>query len=111
LPEPFAVSKFPPVRRDIAVVVGREVEAQTLLDTLEEARRDPACQIVQRIALFDEFRPDGARNGGLEATEKSLAFRISLQDTGGTLQENAVELAVQTLVDRLARAYGARLRG
>ncbi len=111
LPEPSAVSKFPPVRRDIAVVVSRDVEAQALLDTLEAARRDPACQIVQRIALFDEFRPDGVRNGGLEPTEKSLAFRISLQDTGGTLQENAVELAVQTLVDRLARAYGARLRG
>lgn len=111
LPEPFSVSKFPPVRRDIAVVVSRDVDAQALLDSLEEARRDPACQIVQRIALFDEFRPEGDRSGGLAATEKSLAFRISLQDTGGTLQENAVELAVQTLVDRLVRAYGARLRG
>ncbi|MGI4985832.1 MAG: phenylalanine--tRNA ligase subunit beta, partial [Janthinobacterium lividum] len=110
LPEPFAVSKFPPVRRDIAVVVARDVDAQSLLDALEETRREASCQIVQRIALFDEFRPDGERSGGLAATEKSLAFRISLQDTGGTLQENTVELAVQTLVDRLVRSYGARLR-
>jgi len=111
LPAPVSVSKFPPVRRDIAVVVARDIDAQSLMDTLEEARREPVCQIVQRIALFDEFRPDAVRSGGLEATEKSLAFRISLQDTGGTLLESAVEMAVQTLVDRLARAYGARLRG
>ena len=111
LPATSSVSRFPPVRRDIAVVVARDVEAQAVLDTLNEACLDPTCQIVQRIALFDEFRPDGVRNGGLDAAEKSLAFRISLQDTGGTLQENAVESAVQTLVDRLAQAYGARLRG
>jgi phenylalanyl-tRNA synthetase beta chain len=47
----------------------------------------------------------------MAAHEKSLAFRVTLQDTGGTLQDETVDSAVKTLVDRLARVYGARLRG
>ncbi|CAG4914148.1 phenylalanine--tRNA ligase subunit beta [Paraburkholderia saeva] len=111
LPIPSEVSKFPPVRRDIAVVVDQNIEAQTLLDELQKALSDDACKTVQRVALFDEFRPKSNTSGGLAATEKSLAFRVTLQDTGGTLQDETVDLAIKTLVDRLARVYGARLRG
>ncbi|WP_153075164.1 phenylalanine--tRNA ligase subunit beta [Paraburkholderia bonniea] len=111
LPSPSEVSKFPPVRRDIAVVVEQKIEAQALLDEMQNALSEPACKSVQRIAIFDEFRPKSSTSGGLAAHEKSLAFRITLQDTGGTLQDQTVDLAIQALVNRLARMYGARLRG
>jgi phenylalanyl-tRNA synthetase beta chain len=120
LPSVTEISKFPPVRRDIAIVVDQHVEAQALLDEFTRAQsEDDACRFVQRVALFDEFRPridaknagSGAVSGGLAPNEKSLAFRVTLQDTGGTLQDETVDLAVKTLVDRLARVYGARLRG
>jgi hypothetical protein len=41
---------------------------------------------VQAIVLFDEYR-----GKGLEADEKSLAFRFSLQDTQNTLQDDVVD--------------------
>jgi phenylalanyl-tRNA synthetase beta chain len=111
LPVPTEVPKFPPVRRDIAIVVDRDVEVQALLDELKSAQSEPACKSVTRVALFDEFRPKSSTSGGLGAHEKSLAFRVTLQDTGGTLQDETVEVAIKTLVDRLARVHGARLRG
>jgi phenylalanyl-tRNA synthetase beta chain len=111
LPVPSDVPKFPPVRRDIAIVVDQKVEVQALLDELKIAQSEPACKSVTRVALFDEFRPKSSTSGGLEAHEKSLAFRVTLQDTGGTLQDETVETAIKTLVDRLARVHGARLRG
>jgi phenylalanyl-tRNA synthetase beta chain len=111
LPVPSEVSKFPPVRRDIAIVVDQKVEAQTLLDELKNAQSEPACKHVVKVALFDEFRPKSSTSGGLGEHEKSLAFRVTLQDTGGTLQDETVEVAIKTLVDRLARVHGARLRG
>jgi phenylalanyl-tRNA synthetase beta chain len=111
LPVPSEVSKFPPVKRDIAIVVDQKVEVQALIDELENARSEPACKHVTRVALFDEFRPKSSTSGGLGAHEKSLAFRVTLQDTGGTLQDETVETAIKTLVDRLARVHGARLRG
>jgi len=111
LPVPSEVSKFPPVRRDIAIVVDQKVEVQALIDELESARSEPACKHVTRVALFDEFRPKSSTSGGLDTHEKSLAFRVTLQDTGGTLQDETVETAIKTLVERLARVHGARLRG
>ncbi|WP_206951688.1 phenylalanine--tRNA ligase subunit beta [Trinickia acidisoli] len=111
LPTPTEVSKYPPVRRDIAVVVDQNVDVQALFDEMQKALAEDACKFVQRVALFDEFRAKSSTSGGMAAHEKSLAFRVTLQDTGGTLQDETVDLAVKTLVDRLARVYGARLRG
>jgi len=111
LPQPVDVPKFPPVRRDIAVVVGQEISAQSLMDELKKARLEDACKAVTRVVLFDEFRPKLEVSGGLASHEKSLAFRVTLQDTGGTLQDETVDLAIKTMVERLARVYGARLRG
>jgi phenylalanyl-tRNA synthetase beta chain len=110
LPTPTEVSKFPPVRRDIALVVDQKIEVQALLDEFQKGLQDEACKIVQRVALFDEFRAK-SNTSGLGENEKSLAFRVTLQDTGGTLQDETVDAAIKSLVDRLARVYGARLRG
>jgi phenylalanyl-tRNA synthetase beta chain len=111
LPALVEVSKFQPVKRDIAVVVDQKIDVQSLLDELVAAQSEPACKYVQKVVLFDEFRPTPTVSGGLGEDQKSLAFRVTLQDTGGTLQDETVELAIKTLVDRLARVYGARLRG
>ncbi|MDR3099971.1 MAG: phenylalanine--tRNA ligase subunit beta [Paraburkholderia sp.] len=110
LPAPSEVSKFPPVRRDIALVVDQKIEVQALLDEFQTGMQDEPCKIVQRVALFDEFRAK-SNTSGLGADEKSLAFRVTLQDTGGTLQDETVDAAIKSLVDRLARVFGARLRG
>ncbi|MDP9582898.1 UNVERIFIED_ORG: phenylalanyl-tRNA synthetase beta chain [Burkholderia contaminans] len=110
LPAPTDVSKFPPVRRDIAVVVDQVVEVQALFDEMKKALAEDACRFVQKVVLFDEFRAKSNTSGGLAAHEKSLAFRVTLQDPAGTLQDEVVDQAIQTLVERMARA-GARLRG
>lgn len=110
LPAPTDVSKFPPVRRDIAVVVDQAVEVQALFDEMKKALAEDACRFVQKVVLFDEFRAKSNTSGGLAAHEKSLAFRVTLQDAAGTLQDEVVDQAIHTLVERMARA-GARLRG
>ncbi|RQT38271.1 phenylalanine--tRNA ligase subunit beta [Burkholderia contaminans] len=110
LPAPTDVSKFPPVRRDIAVVVDQAVEVQALFDEMKKALAEEACRFVQKVVLFDEFRAKSNTSGGLAAHEKSLAFRVTLQDAAGTLQDEVVDQAIQTLVERMART-GARLRG
>ncbi len=110
LPAPTDVSKFPPVRRDIAVVVDQSVEVQALFDEMKKALADDACRFVQKVVLFDEFRAKSNTSGGLAEHEKSLAFRVTLQDAAGTLQDEVVDRAIQMLVERMAAA-GARMRG
>jgi phenylalanyl-tRNA synthetase beta chain len=101
IPAYSMVSRFPPVRRDLSVVVGEEVVLQPLLDALW-AGRPPA---VVDIALFDLYRGKGVEHG-----KKSLAFRVLLQDTQKTLTDPEVDAAVAQLVQVLQNQFGARLR-
>lgn len=100
------ISKFPPVTRDIALVVPQALPAQALLDAFaEEKASNAACGIVQVIVLFDEYR-----GKGLEDNEKSLAFRVTLQDTQTTLQDDKVDAAMTALLNAVNKKHGAKLR-
>jgi phenylalanyl-tRNA synthetase beta chain len=100
------ISKFPAVTRDLAMVVKHAVPVQALLDTFNaEKQLNKTCGILQAIVLFDEYR-----GKGLESDEKSLAFRVTLQDTQSTLQDEAVEAAIADLVAAANKKNGAKLR-
>lgn len=100
------ISKFPGATRDLAVVVKQSVPAQDLLDAFNAVvQENPQGKIVQAIVLFDEYR-----GKGLEADEKSLAFRFSLQDTQNTLQDDVVDAVMAALADAVKQKQGARLR-
>jgi phenylalanyl-tRNA synthetase beta chain len=101
LPAFSGVAKFPPVRRDLALVVGQDVPAQAVLDAMLEAR----AEVVNEIALFDQYRGKGVGDG-----QKSLAFRVVMQDTQKTLTDEEVDSAVAQLVAAAAQKYGAELR-
>ena len=100
------ISKFPTVIRDLAIVVPQAIQAQDLVEVFEaEKQQNAACRIMQAIVLFDEYR-----GRGLGADEKSLAFRFALQDTQGTLQDDAVDAAMTAFVAAAQKKHGARLR-
>jgi len=95
------VSKFPPVIRDLAIVVDQSLALQTLLDALKGQL--PA--LVKDVQLFDVYT-----GKGVPENKKSLAFRIVMQDTQRTLQDTEVDLAMQQLVSCLEQAFAAQLR-
>jgi phenylalanyl-tRNA synthetase beta chain len=107
IPVPEEQSKFPEVRRDIAVVVDQNVAVQSLLDCQWRTASSSAhAGIVRNINLFDEYR-----GKGLLSNEKSLAFRLVLQDTESTLQDDRVDAVIAEILAALERELGARLRG
>lgn len=100
------VSKFPPAIRDLALVVDEGISAERVAAAIRDAAaEEPAAKSVKYVKLFDEYR-----GKGLENKEKSLAFRIWMQDTQRTLDEVQVALAMEVIVARLASGLGARLR-
>ena len=110
LPKYREVPRVPAVTRDIALVVRQDVAVQDLVDTFEKAAVGaPWQRYLQGVVLFDEFRPKAA-TAAIGAQEKSLAFRITLQDTDSTLQDDIVETATQQLIRAAGDAFGARLR-
>ncbi len=99
-PKAADVSRFPRVRRDLAVVVDETVDVQTLLNAMRQA----AKPCVTEIALFDLYRGKGLEHG-----KKSLAFRVLLQDTQKTLTDSEIETSIKLLVAIMA-LHGAQLR-
>jgi len=101
LPQPEAISKFPPVVRDIAVLVEDRVPAQGILDAIS-ARKPP---IVKEVKIFDIYR-----GKNLPAGKKSIAFRIVMQHTERTLTDAEADEARDSLVELLRERFSATLR-
>ncbi|MFL9610304.1 phenylalanine--tRNA ligase subunit beta [Methylobacillus sp. Pita2] len=95
------VGKFPPVRRDIAVVVDEAVPIQSLLDTMRSSKN----ALISDIALFDVYQGKGIAEG-----KKSLAFLVLMQDTQKTLTDAEADAVIAGLLDLLAQRHGAALR-
>jgi phenylalanyl-tRNA synthetase beta chain len=102
------VSKQPIVQRDLALVVKTQVSAQAVLDVLHLGAIEQA-KWVKSLFLFDEFKPkeDGK---GLQLDEKSLAFRIILQDSEKSIEEAQVESLLKKMIASAAAKCGAYLR-
>jgi len=101
LPRPQQPSKFPPVVRDIALLVDAGVPVQALLDA-SLAEKPP---IVQSVGVFDLYQ-----GPNLPAGKKSLAFRVVMQDTERTLTDVEADAARDALVGVWGRRFGAILR-
>ncbi len=100
VPHAGEISKFPPVRRDLAVVVGENVAVQSLLNAMQS---ENAPNVVE-LALFDLYR-----GKGVEENKKSLAFRVLLQDTQKTLTDAEIDQSIARLLAVLQQ-QGAQLR-
>ena len=95
------VSRFPAVRRDIAVVVQQDISAQTVLEVLAQGMG----KLCTNISLFDVYQGDG-----IDSEEKSLAIGLTLQSQENTLGEEEINAAAQTAIGLLEQHCGARLR-
>jgi phenylalanyl-tRNA synthetase beta chain len=95
------VSKFLPVRRDIAVVVDANLPVQAILDAVKSAK----IPLLQEIQLFDVYQ-----GKGIAENKKSLAFLILMQDTHKTLVDNEAEVAMAQLLKLLEKQFDAQLR-
>lgn len=101
LPKFTEIAKFPPVRRDIAVIVDENIASEALL----AAMRESAPEWVTDLAIFDLYSGKGIDSG-----KKSLAFRILMQDTEKTLTDQEVETVITRLTQVLSDRFGAKLR-
>lgn len=95
------VSRFPLVRRDLAVLVDREHPASELI----AAVRKGAGKDCTSVELFDRYEGKGIPEGKV-----SLAFRLVFQRDDRTLEDAEVTPAVDRVVRTLSHRFGAELR-
>jgi phenylalanyl-tRNA synthetase beta chain len=102
LPAFEGVSKFPEVRRDLALIVDEAISAGDLCHTV---RQNAGGQLID-LKVFDVYQ-----GKGIENNRKSVALGLTFRDSSRTLTEEEINVAVETVVNALEKQHAASLRG
>ena len=100
-PSASSISKFPAIRRDIAVIVDDEISA----DELVAAVASSSPELIQGVRVFDIYTGEG-----IEAGRKSVAIGLILQETSRTLTDEDADQAMAAAVKKLQDQFKAELR-
>ncbi len=95
------LSKFPEVRRDLALLVDRKVTFAALRETAFATER----KLLKSVALFDVYEGDKLPEG-----KKSYALSFILEDRNRTLDEKTIERVMANLAARFEQTCGATVR-
>jgi len=95
------ISKFPSVRRDLAIVVDESVP----LAVLQENVTVSASGLLSELRVFDVYRGPGVDFG-----RKSIALGLILQDSSRTLTDVDADSVVTAVVARLRDVLSASIR-
>lgn len=95
------VSKFPSVRRDIAVVVDEKIAVGDLTALIKQQ----AGELLDAVWLFDIYAGQG-----IELGKRSLAFALLWQHPSRTLEDSEIKAGMDTVINALENEYQAILR-
>ncbi len=93
--------KFPAVRRDLALVVNRDLR----FETIEQLSHTEAKKLLKEISLFDVYTGDK-----IEAGKKSYAISLVFQHADKTLTDTEIEKVMNKLMQRFESELGAVIR-
>jgi phenylalanyl-tRNA synthetase beta chain len=95
------VSRYPEVRRDLALLVAKEVSFGDIKKLVEKTDK----QLIQEVNLFDVYEGDKIEEG-----KKSYAISIILQDREKTLTDKVVDKIIHKAITSLQKELGAIIR-
>ena len=101
LPQGHAMSRFPVVRRDIAIIINENIAVQDIIYVLNEVK--PAS--VESLRIFDVYRGPELPSG-----QKSVAILVLMRDTQRTLTDEDSDAVVALLLSTLQDRFDATLR-
>jgi phenylalanyl-tRNA synthetase beta chain len=101
VPQFSALSKYPSVRRDMALLVEEGVSVAAITGAIEECRETA----IREISIFDIYRGPGVAEG-----YKSVALALVLQDFAQTLTDIEIDAIFRKVLDTLAAKLNAKLR-
>lgn len=96
------ISKFPEIRRDIAIFVDQTVPAQAIQDTILGI----GDELIKDVTLFDVYQ-----GKGVAVHQKSIALALTLQHCSRTLVDDEVAETMGRVISVLKERFAAELRG
>jgi phenylalanyl-tRNA synthetase beta chain len=101
IPRFHEISKYPAIRRDIALIVDEAVAVQELRNAVQTC----AGELLKAVGVVSVYRGKQFDKG-----KKSIALGLHLQDTSRTLTDPEADAIVARVVDHLARQFNATIR-
>ena len=101
LPAFRPLSRFPEVRRDLAILIDDKVSVQSI----EACIRQASSEMLQEVRIFDIYTGKGVDQG-----LKSVAFGLILQEFSRTLTDQDIDSEIESIVDALNQNFAATLR-
>ena len=95
------ISKFPPVERDIAIVLGEDVAYEKVIDCIKKS----AGANLDEVALFDIYRSEQ-----IGKNKKSMAFNLIFRSDDRTLNVEEIDSDMNNILAALKNELGAELR-
>ncbi|MFK8275945.1 phenylalanine--tRNA ligase subunit beta [Capnocytophaga cynodegmi] len=95
------ISKFPKVRRDLALLLDENISFNDIYKIAFETEKS----ILKDISLFDVYQGDKLPEG-----KKSYAVSFTLQDINKTLTDKQIDKSMQNLLRKFEEKLGASLR-
>ncbi len=96
-----ALSKYPSVRRDLALIVKEDITASEIINCIKSS----AETVLQEVIIFDIYRGKGVEEGS-----KSIALSLIMQDDTQTLTDSEIDAIVGRLLALLNNEKNAKLR-
>ena len=96
-----ALSKYPEVRRDLAILVDRTVSASDLLDAVKSQAGDS----LSDLKVFDVYT-----GKGIDPQRKSIALGLTFQHPSRTLTEDEISASIANITQHLEATFAATLR-
>ena len=94
-------SKYPSVERDLAFIMAKKQSAQDLIQVIKKV----AGSTLQGVQVMDVFE-----GGDLDKDQKSVSFRMVLQEESGTLQEDQLMNLQKQIISTAEKKLGVKLR-
>lgn len=95
------LSKYPSVRRDLALIVKEGISADDIINAIQGC----AEQTLQDIVIFDVYRGKGVEEG-----HKSMALSLTIQDYSQTLTDSEIDAIFNRVLDTVTKQISAKLR-
>lgn len=95
------ISKFPAIRRDLAIVVDESIPLAAIREHVSVGARS----LLRDLRVFDIYRGRGVDSG-----RKSVALGLIFQESSRTLTDHDADQIVAAVVERLRRELNATIR-
>ena len=95
------ISKFPSVKKDIAVVVDKNITSDEIATVIKKA----GGSSLNKIDVFDVYT-----GKGIDENKKSIAYSLTFEKMDRTLTDEEINESIEKIVDMLSKKLGAELR-